>query len=274
MAVIRGSIETIQQFNDAILKYLFVNPQVNQRAIETLERIKKAPNDNFSFLLDCDETGTVNGFSYKFNVYPVLFTANFDQVSQEYLNSVLSLGTSIQGAVEDLDRLFASLPSAPQYTVEKDMTLMVCTPETFVREHFLDPCFIIRESNDSDISVLTEMIGEFVAAVAMDAGSFSSVENLLSRGSILVAVETETNRVAACVYVTTAQSFSRISLVYTRPDFRRKGLSKVLVAKAIDSLGSSATCTLFVNTLNVAARASYTAVGFRPLSTNQVRKIL
>ena len=276
MPVIKGDKESIPQFNQAILKYLIINPEVNQRAIETLERLKsgtRAPTV-FHFLIDCNGEGTVYGLSYKFEVFPVLFTANFNHVSQVYLNSILSLGSTIQGAVEDLDRLFSSLSPAPGFVVEKNMILMLCPPETFIREQFLDPAFLTRPSEEPDEPVLTDMLAEFIKAVEIDSAVFATISNLRSRGTIFVAVEKETSKIAACTYVTTAQSFSRISIVYTRPDFRRKGLSKALVATAIASLNSWATCTLFVDARNTFARASYTAVGFRPLSTNQVRKLI
>jgi predicted GNAT family acetyltransferase len=279
MPVTLESAEYLPQFHGAILAFLKKDAEVNQRAIETIERIKAGlvVPKTFRFAVDVNDKNEVVGFSYKLDSYPVLFTADFDRVSEEYLRSVFTLGDTIQGPVNVLDRLFA-IPSAPKYTVEKDMTIMLCCKETFKRFTLIGEEFALRENADSDVPILNEMLAEFAKDVQMDLASFSSIPNMRARGTFYVAAHRETDNIAACTYITTVDSLSRISIVYTRPAFRKKGLSKALVSRAISDLiqtgRDEATFTLFVQSKNFAAVSAYTAVGFKPISTNQCRKLI
>ena len=276
MRILSGTSQDVNLHAEGILRFLSSDLLSNQKSIGVFERILSQAvfTSSFQFWLELELADEVIAVSYKRDGDPVFVHAS-PGMSLEYRQMLLGKSLSFQGTESSLDLLFG-VPGFAKFTVSRERLVMVCTRTDLPSSHHQSSEFLIRTGDSNDVDQLQTMLTEFASAVNMSIDQFSTIHDMMDRGRFFVACAPETGGIASMVYATfPSMSVSRISCVYTHQTHRRKGLSKLLVAAALDwTLQNGNACTLFVDQANHAALATYASVGFQIHTKHQVRNIV
>lgn len=193
-----------------------------------------------------------------------------------FANRALRLGrhcSSVWGtrdAVEPMWRLLEPSwgPARDVREVQPFLTMSsqpLVAPDPLVRRVRADE---LDQLYNASVAFFTEELG--ISPESRDGGSYyrTRVADLIGRGYAFARVEDGEIVFKAEIGVATPSAF-QIQGVWVRPDRRGEGLSAAGVA-AVVAAGLreiAPVATLYVNDFNVAARRSYSRVGFHPTAT-------
>jgi ribosomal protein S18 acetylase RimI-like enzyme len=275
LVVVSGGREEALESIDIILGFLLTDIIINQKSIDTFERLRDGSlgSSCFRFWLNV-ETGSEKAvaLAYTRGGGPVL-VAGTSRASLAFWLTVLSQDREFQGEVSSLELMFQSARFT-HYTVNRKKILMSCTALTIKQPHHNQLLeYEVRIGQETDLDQLTQMQFEFAAAV--EQVPISSVTLMMKRGTYYIACPTGTDQIVSMVYKTNPNSsVSRITFVFTRESHRGKGLSRRLMFEATKSaLDKCQACTLFVDPANHAANSTYASVGFMQVAQYQIRKL-
>jgi ribosomal protein S18 acetylase RimI-like enzyme len=263
-------VDVLKLYFEEIKEYLSKWPELNQRPIETFTRIKSGSliPKFFKLWVGFNSNKTLNGIAYKLDDHPLFLSG---KVWMSLLTSEIE---SVQGTVEDLD---ANGATEPNFFVGRNKLIMYVNRIQFkpFSGVFDNALFEVRRGGPLDFEQLELLLIQFASSVDLSGAAFSSIENMNDRGKFYLVVDRGSKQIISCVYSTMPGSdVSRLTFVYTKPEFRRRNLSKALVSHAVQeslNLGSN-TCSLFVSVSNTPAISTYEAVGFKVLTEYQIRK--
>ena len=272
MSEFSGDMDSFHEYYDMISDFLSPSAELYQRAIQTIDRLKSGsltPKETFKFWLNM-ESSKVVAFAYKLDTHPV-FIAFSENTNNEFLKNLCRVHVEFQGVVCDLDPLVCQ-----SFNIKRDKLLFQCTVNTLKPIERENDNFLFRVADKNDEQQLTEMLDQFSLAVNLPPNMFSSVRDMMSRGRIYVACPIlNPSKVVSCAYITNpACQVSRVTFVYTKKDFRRRGISQNLISKILhECLAHDLSATLFVDANNQSAISTYKSVGFMEIASYQVRTL-
>ena len=165
----------------------------------------------------------------------------------------------------------ASIKEARTYTL-----MQTCKNYEKVNPDF-DGNIIVKDCNLSDADLLMPLqvayIKEEVIPAGMEIylpGQRKNLENALKNQRVIVACK-DGKYIAKAQSNAIGQNFVQLGGVFTLPEFRKKGLAKLLVSNLVKAfLEEKKKTVLFVKNDNEAAKALYLSLNFTPLCSYKI----